>query len=156
VQIARENAARAGVHIDVRHGNASELPLPDDSFDAVVCVAAFKNFADPVGAINEMHRVLKPGGVASIFDLRKDASPEEIAAEVRNMHLSPLNARITRWTFQLMLIKRAYAPDVLAQMAADSRFSGGDLLPSGIGCEVRLVKRSLAPLRARLQDHAGA
>src|SRR5262249_32048328 len=71
VKIARENAAAAGVTVDVRHGNASAMPLPDDAFDAVVCVAAFKNFTDPFGAINEMHRVLRPGGEACIFDLRK-------------------------------------------------------------------------------------
>src|SRR5437867_3626417 len=61
VAIARENAAKAGVVVDVRHGNASAMPFPDRSFDFVVCMAAFKNFADPVGALDEIHRVLAPG-----------------------------------------------------------------------------------------------
>jgi ubiquinone/menaquinone biosynthesis C-methylase UbiE len=140
VRIAGENAAKAGVAVDVRCGNAAQMPFPDASFDYVVCVAAFKNFTDPVGAMNEMHRVLKPGGQASIFDLRKDATREDIDAEVRNMHLSPLNTHLTRWTFQFMLLKRAYTRETLEEMAAQSRFGRCEIVSDGIGCEIRLTK----------------
>lgn len=141
VRITRENAAKAGVAVDVRHGNASQMPLPAASFDFVVCMAAFKNFTDPVGAMNEMHRVLKPGGQASIIDLRKDATREEIDAEVRKMHLSPVNTYLTRWTFQFMLVKRAYPREELERMAAQSGFHGCEIALNGIGCELRLTKR---------------
>src|SRR5262245_47526351 len=63
VQIARKNAADAGVHVTVELGNASAMPFADASFDYIVCMAAFKNFSDPMGAINEIHRVLRPEGV---------------------------------------------------------------------------------------------
>src|SRR5262245_32149940 len=72
VRIARQNAAAAGVAVDVRQGNASNMPFDDATFDYIVCMAAFKNFSDPVGALNEMYRVVRPGGEASIIDLRKD------------------------------------------------------------------------------------
>jgi len=140
VKIARENAAAAGVTVDVRHGNASAMPLTDDAFDAVVCVAAFKNFTDPLGAINEMHRVLRPGGEAAIFDLRKDASRQAIDAEVRGMHLSAWNSFVTRWTFELLLLKRAYSRDDLERMAGQSRFSQREVAIDGIGLELRLRK----------------
>src|SRR5712692_4133341 len=74
VRIASENARREGVTIEFRHGDAAHMPFPDESFDFVVCRAAFKNFSDPVNALGEIHRVLKPDGKASIYDLRKDAS----------------------------------------------------------------------------------
>src|SRR5262245_38443332 len=90
VQIARENARKAGVEVDFRHGNAAEMPFDDASFDFVVCMAALKNLADPVGALNEVHRVLKAGAQACIYDLRKDASLDDIRTEVRDMHLSTL------------------------------------------------------------------
>jgi len=140
VRIARQNAKEAGVAIDVRRGNAALMPFADCAFDVVVCVAAFKNFADPVGALNEMHRVLKPGGQAAIFDLRKDATREDIAAEVRRMQLSAMNAQVTRWTFALMLLKRAYTSDQLQQMAKQSRFGRAEITPEGIGLEFRLMK----------------
>src|SRR5262245_22468849 len=72
VRIAQENARKAGVAVDVRQGNASRMPFADAAFDFIVCTAAFKNFSDPIGALDEMHRVLRPGGAASIIDLRKD------------------------------------------------------------------------------------
>src|SRR5262245_33821234 len=62
VRIATANAARAGAQVTFRHGDAAGLPFAADAFDFIVCRAAFKNFSDPVGALREMHRVLRPGG----------------------------------------------------------------------------------------------
>ena len=56
------------------------------------------------------------------------------------MHLSPLNARLTLWTFRLMLLRRAYSREQLEDMAARSRFGRCEIAASGIGCEVRLRK----------------
>jgi ubiquinone/menaquinone biosynthesis C-methylase UbiE len=140
VGIIREKAREAGVAIDVRHGNASALPFPDGSFDFVVSMAAFKNFADPVGALNEIHRVLRGGGEASIYDLRKDASREDIDAEVRDMRLSAWNAFLTRSIFRFGLLKSAYARENLVAMVRESRFGRWEILPDGIGFELRLEK----------------
>jgi ubiquinone/menaquinone biosynthesis C-methylase UbiE len=140
VEIARNNAEQAGVRIDVRLGNAARMPFADNSFDFVVCAAAFKNFSAPVAALDEMHRVLKPGGQASILDLRKDAATEDIDGEVQKMHLAPFNAWLTRWTFRLLLLKRAYTRDQIEQMAARSRFGRSVILVNGIGFDLRLTK----------------
>src|SRR5690242_12426992 len=59
VRIATENARRAGVAIDFRHGDVANMPFQAESCDFVVCVAAFKNFPDPVAALDEIHRVLR-------------------------------------------------------------------------------------------------
>ncbi len=141
VRIASQNAARAGVAVDVRQGDAAHLPLPDASFDLVVCMAAFKNFTDPVGALDEFHRVLRPGGSASVFDLRKEAPMDAIAREVEEMRLSPWNAAFTRLTFRYLLLRNAYPRAELERMAARSRFGGGELREEGIGFELRLVRR---------------
>ncbi|HLJ50258.1 MAG TPA: class I SAM-dependent methyltransferase [Bryobacteraceae bacterium] len=143
VRIAQENAARAGVSIDVRHGNASEMPFANASFDYVVCMAAFKNFSNPIGALNEIHRVLKPGGQASIFDLRRDATHQDIDAEIRDMHVSAFDRFLTRYTFRLCLLKRAYTRDELERMAVISNFGQGEIDARGIGFELRLRKQSI-------------
>jgi ubiquinone/menaquinone biosynthesis C-methylase UbiE len=140
VRIASENARKEGVKVDFRHGDAANMPFPDGSFDFAVCSAAFKNFADPVGALDEIHRVLKPGGRASIFDLRKEASLKEIDEEVERMNLSRLNALLTRWTFRNMLLRSAYTNTALQHLVARSRFGRGEIAPDGIGFELRLAR----------------
>lgn len=140
VRIARENARAAGLDIGFRQGNASAMPYADGSFDAVVCRSAFKNFTDPLGALDEMHRVLAPGGQAWIFDLRKDATREEVDAEVAGMNLSRLNAWLTRLIFRSFLLKNAYGREAIGQLAWRSRFGRGEVRPDGIGFELRLRK----------------
>jgi ubiquinone/menaquinone biosynthesis C-methylase UbiE len=149
VRIARENARAAGVVVDFQLGNASEMPFPDASFDFIVCSAAFKNFSDPVGALNEMRRVLKPGGRASIYDLRKDATRREIEREVRTMQLSALNAWMTRLTFRFVLLRRAYTRDDLDRMVAQSRFGGSEIVADGIGFELRLARPGRPGINSR-------
>lgn len=140
VRIAGENARRAGVAVEFRHGNASAMPFDDDAFDLLVCRAAFKNFSEPVAALDEMHRVLKPGGEAWIIDLRGDARPDEIDAHINEMGLGRFDALLTRWTFRHMLIKRAYTAEQFRSMAAASRFGGCAIETSRIGLEVTLRK----------------
>ena len=140
VRIAAENARKAGVSVDFRHGDAAHMPFPDESFDFVVCRAAFKNFSDPVGALNEIHRVLVHGGQASIIDLRKDASLADIDDEVAGMHMSALNAKLTKWTFRAMLLKSAYTREAIDAMVSQSRFAKGEISQDGIGFELRLAK----------------
>src|SRR5919109_3039016 len=99
VEIARRNAAEAGLKIGFRQGNASAMPFKENTFDFTFCQAAFKNFSEPVRAIAEMYKVLRPGGVSVISDLRRDASPEEIEREIKGMGLGPVNEFMVRWTF---------------------------------------------------------
>ena len=54
--------ARARVNGDLREGAAEVLPWPDAWFDCIVYINAFHHFADPVRALQESFRVLRPGG----------------------------------------------------------------------------------------------
>ncbi len=140
VKIARQKAAQAGVHVDFEQGNASNLPYPRDTFDFLVCRAAFKNFAQPVKALQEMHRVLKPGGRGLIIDLRRDASVESVNQAVDEMGLGLVNRAITRLTFRFMLLKSAYAKVHFEQMLRQADFSKVQIVESGIGLEVWMTK----------------
>ena len=138
VRIADENARKAGVRVTFEHGDAADLPFPNDQFDFIVCRAAFKNFSRPLVALNEMHRLLKRGGSALIIDLRKDFSPHAVHEYVRGRGL--LNAFIIRLIFSTVLKKRAYTKETLTRLVAQSRFGQGEIRLDPIGFELWLHK----------------
>jgi ubiquinone/menaquinone biosynthesis C-methylase UbiE len=140
VKLAAENARRAGVLVDFRPGNASSLPFPENQFDLVVCRAAFKNFSDPVGALREMYRVLKSGGRAVVIDLRRDVDRKSIDDYIRGLNPGTLNAFMMKWSFRLMLIKRAYSRTQFEQFISQSGFPHSDMQMNPIGFQITLTK----------------
>jgi len=140
VRMATEHATKAGVAAEFRHGDAAALPFADESFDFVVCRAAFKNFTDPVGALREMHRVLRSGGSALIIDMRNDATDTEIDRAVDDMRFDFLNAIVIRTTFKRMLRKRAYSAAQLQAMAATTPFGRADIRTTLLGFDAWLQK----------------
>jgi len=142
VEIAHEYALEEGVKVDFQLGNASAMPFESESFDLVVCRAAFKNFSQPDEAINEMFRVLKPGGRAIIIDLRKDASIKEIDQYINQSGAGWLDALMMKFTFRFMLIPRAYSREQFQEMAARSRFEQCEIESANIGFQITLRKTS--------------
>jgi len=140
VEIAQANARQANAAVDFRQGNASDMPFAETQFDFIICTAAFKNFTQPVQAIAEMQRVLKPGGKALIVDLRRDASRADVERMVDEMNLSWANALFTRWAFRLMLLKNAYTPDEIKQLVAQTRFRQCEIHTDTVGMEIWLTK----------------
>lgn len=59
------------LHLDqvkLVHGNAMELPFPDNTFDYVTIGFGLRNVPDYVQVLKEMNRVLKPGGLAACLE----------------------------------------------------------------------------------------
>jgi len=142
VEIAQRNASQAQVDIDFRQGNASAMPFAENFFDLILCRAAFKNFSQPLAAINEMHRVLKPGGRALIIDLRSDASVDDIDAYIKRSRVSWANSLIYKATFRYLLLPRAYSRQEFLELASSSAFGSADIEADEIGFEVTLEKRA--------------
>jgi ubiquinone/menaquinone biosynthesis C-methylase UbiE len=141
VRLASELAKREGVTARFVHGSASDIPFEDGLFDLIVCRAAFKNFSEPLKALNEMHRVLKPGGRALILDLRKDTPWDEILSYIRSANVGPINRWIYKITFKHLLLKRAYTEAQMMTLVRESDFKAGEITNVAIGMEVSLVRR---------------
>jgi len=80
VEKARSEAACAGVeNVSFEVGDATTLDLPDDSFDGAITRFSFHHVPAPVRVLEEMRRVVRPGGWVVIADFITDDDAEAAA-----------------------------------------------------------------------------
>ncbi len=77
VQVGRRRLVDAGVAqwVDFTLANAEQLPFADASFDRVTIAFGLRNVTDKAAALQEMARVLKPGGQALILEFSQVKQP---------------------------------------------------------------------------------
>ena len=63
IEWAQRFAQSLGLDCAFTVGNAEALPYPNNFFDKVICSSALEHFEKDTTALNEMSRILKPGGV---------------------------------------------------------------------------------------------
>lgn len=141
VEIEKHNAGEAGVQVDFRLGNASALPLQDNAFDFIVCSAAFKNFSEPLKALQEMERVLRPGGTSLILDMNHEATKEDIENEIRKSGMKGFDRWFVKLSFKTFLKNGAYTREGFEELIAQTGFANHQIKKVGIGFQVWLFKR---------------
>lgn len=62
-------------HIRFVEGRAEAIPFPDESFDRVTSVVAFHHMENPDRVLDEIHRVLRPGGRVALFEFAPSEAP---------------------------------------------------------------------------------
>ena len=78
LQKAREAAEEAGVadRLDFRVGDAKSLPFSEQSFDLVLCNSLLHHLPDALALLNEISRLVRPGGAILLRDLRRPSRLE--------------------------------------------------------------------------------
>ncbi|MDW5325249.1 class I SAM-dependent methyltransferase [Plantactinospora sp. KLBMP9567] len=66
--IARQRAADLGRAVNLREGDAQQLPFDNELFDTAICALSLCTIPDPAAALGEMKRVLVPGGRLLLLD----------------------------------------------------------------------------------------
>ncbi len=128
---ARENMAKAGLSdaIEIKEGNASQIPFAGDNFDIVVSQWSVHHWKHPTEALNEVYRVLKPGGYALMYDLVSD-TPVEV--------LDEMGRKFGRWKMRLLWLhgfeEPFYDRENYAVIAHPTLFKGGQTRFVGILC----------------------
>jgi ubiquinone/menaquinone biosynthesis C-methylase UbiE len=87
IRMAKENARRAALEdrVTFEVEDANKVSYPDSSFDLVVSTGSFHHWKDQVRVLNEIHRILRPGCEAWIFEIRRDV-PNEDYEKLRKKH----------------------------------------------------------------------
>jgi SAM-dependent methyltransferase len=73
VELTRERLALEELSADVRQANAEALPFPDGAFDHVYSWGVLHHSPNTPRAIAEVHRVLRPGGTATVMIYHRHA-----------------------------------------------------------------------------------
>lgn len=105
-------------------GDAQRVPIADSQFDLVFCVNAIHHFGDPRIYLEEVHRLLRPGGSVAVYgtDPHTDGSgwyvyryfPEAYEYDLR---------RYPRWeTLQMLLAESGFDDIVFEQVDGSQRF----------------------------------
>ncbi|MDP4093921.1 MAG: class I SAM-dependent methyltransferase [Bacillota bacterium] len=105
IKMAEKNAKEYGFEARTNYieGNAMQMPLQDETFDAAFSNGSLHEWEDPIRVFNEIYRVLKPGGLYCITDMRRDVNPvikwsiylSTKPKEIRPGFLTSLNASYT-------------------------------------------------------------
>ena len=74
-RLALKRIARAGLDVELIGLSAERIPFEDASFDSVLVTYALCTIPDPIAALREMRRVLKPGG--GLIFCEHGRSPDE-------------------------------------------------------------------------------
>jgi ubiquinone/menaquinone biosynthesis C-methylase UbiE len=69
---AKARLASTGVNAHLVQGDSETIPFPDNSFDAITCAHSFHHYPHQQRVLEEMHRVLRPGGQLLIVDGDRD------------------------------------------------------------------------------------
>ncbi len=106
------------------YGNASKLPFADQSVDLIVSSLSLHHWSDPTSVLNEIRRVVRPGGGFMIFDLRRDMAlpvsfllyvvTRVIVPSILRENNEPLGSR-----------NAAYTPVEAEELLQRSRLDGG-------------------------------
>jgi ubiquinone/menaquinone biosynthesis C-methylase UbiE len=94
LQLASDRATGLGRTVDLRQGDAQQLPYDDESFDTVVATFTLCAVPDVTDTLTEMNRVLRPGGRLLLAD-----------------HIRPSNPPLRWLLFAVQWLSDRFAPD---------------------------------------------
>jgi ubiquinone/menaquinone biosynthesis C-methylase UbiE len=73
VRFCQESFAAAGItDVELREADGADMPYLDESLNIVVTSASLHHWTEPLRVLNEIYRVLAPGGLLVLFDMRRD------------------------------------------------------------------------------------
>jgi len=135
--LATRNAQTYGLagRAQYQPGSCDNLPFADNTFDAVFSNGSLHEWATPCRAFDEIWRVLKPGGLYFISDLRRDMSRVIRAF----LWISVQPASIRPWL--LTSIDAAYTAQELSSLSEETLLNHAGISADAFGVSFSGVKR---------------
>lgn len=128
IDLARSNFAQRGLEGDFHIMNGEAMEVSDESFDVVYCHTVLHFTPNPRRMIHEIHRVLKPEGIAILMTLNRHSwmNVLRIVMKVEVDHLdSPVYRRFTIREFESMLSDFSSVRIVPERFPVETKVHGG-------------------------------
>lgn len=112
LRVAAKKLAPYGDRVTLLHQTAERLPFPGDTFDLVTCLEALEFMPDPRAVLDELVRVLRPGGLLVITNRQGTAARlmpghtwghDELERLLREDYAMPI-AEVLRWQVDYRLV----------------------------------------------------
>jgi len=113
--VARSLPSENGARLVWYESSAESMPLPDESFDVVLCQLGLMFVTDPRAALKEMRRVLAPRG-RMLFNVPRPSAFFGVFDAALDRHVGPAAARFVRAVFSLN------DPAAIERMVTDAGF----------------------------------
>ncbi len=81
--IRQAEIALSGLNADLRAGSIESTQYPDDFFDVITCNASMSYWQNLAACLNEIHRILKPGGEVHLFEPHAEIDIEAALEQIR-------------------------------------------------------------------------
>ena len=128
IELAKANFQQQGLTADFRVANGEALPFADNTFDLVFAHGVVQYTADPQRLVDEVHRVLKPGGEA-IFQVYNRISWLNALSKLMKVGLehddAPVLLKYTIGEFRQLLSGFSRVQIVPERFPVKSRLHGG-------------------------------
>ena len=122
VQLARKNLA--GIPADLRQGNIEHTDYEDGFFDIVTCAGSFYLWDRPEQCLDEIHRILKPGQTAYLYETYQDYDADELREALReNLKQEGLLRKLITPHFLKRQLKMTYVIKEMEAIIQRSRFN---------------------------------
>ena len=112
ITIAKKNIREYGFENRVKYilGNALLMPFNDNTFNGLFTSASLHEWEHPKKALNEIYRILKPGGRFCITDLRRDMNP------------------VVKWVMKIMIKEKELKSGLISSINAAYTIEEGKLI----------------------------
>jgi len=123
IGLARQNLA--GVTSDLKMANVCATGYEDEFFDAVVCTGSFYLWDRPGQGLEEIHRIIKPGCSAHLFETNRDYDKVAYRAALKaNLKQEGLAMRLFGPFLLAKALTMAYRSDEVETIVAQTSFAG--------------------------------
>lgn len=129
LDLARKKMGRKFPNVTFQFADATKVPFPDNTFDAVTVAYGMRNIPDTTAALQEVRRVLKPGGTFLCVELTRPQNRLFLAVyEWYSFKVMPFVSKMIMKTADPFIylprsIEEFYEPLVFSKLVEENGFS---------------------------------